>query len=271
MNRFSLNRFSLNHATTKFWDQTEAVEACAREGIGIGLWREPVADKGLTATAKQVRDAGVAVTSLCRGGFLTGGETEALADNRRAIDEAAALGTSELVMVCGGIVDRSAGLDGARERVAEALAELAPYAKQCGVRLAIEPLHPMFASDRCVISTLDQAIELASPFEPDVVGVVVDTYHIWWDPTVFAAIERAAGRIAAFQVADWITPLPAGVLTGRGQLGDGCIDFRRFRTAVDAAGYTGPIEVELFNDAIWARPGPEVLAETVQRYRDHVV
>jgi sugar phosphate isomerase/epimerase len=265
-----VNRFSLNHATTKFWDQREAVEACAAIGAGIGLWREPVAEQGLAATAALVRGAGVAVTSLCRGGFFTGGDRAALDDNRRAIDEAAALGAPELVLVCGGLPDRSTGIDTARARVAEALAELAPYAGAAGVRLAIEPLHPMFASDRCVVSTLAQAVELAAPFPAAQVGVVVDTYHVWWDPQVFASIEAAAGRISAFQVADWVTPLPAGVLTGRGQVGDGCVDFRRFRAAVEAAGYDGPIEVEIFNDELWARPGSEVFAETVARYREHV-
>ncbi|ADD40789.1 sugar phosphate isomerase/epimerase family protein [Stackebrandtia nassauensis] len=265
-----MNRFSLNHATTKHWDVFEAVEACARAEIGIGLWREPVADKGLEATAARVRDSGVTVTSLCRGGFLTTGTREALDDNRRAIDEAATLGTSELVMVCGGLPSGSRDLDAARETVAEAIAELAPHAAASGVRLAIEPLHPMFASDRCVISTLDQALDLAERFPATTVGVVVDTYHIWWDPTVWSAIERARGRISSFQVADWSTPLPAGVLTGRAQLGDGVIDLRRFRHAADAAGYDGLVEVEIFNDALWARPGAEVLAETLKRYAEHV-
>ncbi len=130
--------------------------------------------------------------------------------------------------------------------------------------LAIEPLHPMFASDRCVVSTLAQALDLAAPHPAEAVGVVVDTYHIWWDPEVWNGIARAGaeGRIASFQLADWITPLPAGVLTGRGQIGDGCIDMRRYLEAVDATGFTGPIEVELFNDALWARPGREVFEET---------
>ncbi|MGH8876364.1 MAG: sugar phosphate isomerase/epimerase family protein, partial [Stackebrandtia sp.] len=242
-----MNRFSLNHATTKYWDVFEAVDACAEADIGIGLWREPVAEKGLTATAARVRDSGVTVTSLCRGGFLTSGSRAALDDNRRAIDEAAELSASELVMVCGGLPSGSRDLDAARDTVAAALAELAPYAAGAGVRLAIEPLHPMFASDRCVISTLDQALDVAERFDASEVGVVVDTYHIWWDPAVWRAIERAAGRIASFQVADWSTPLPEGVLTGRAQLGDGVIELRRFREAVDATGYNGPIEVELFN------------------------
>ncbi|MEU5871464.1 sugar phosphate isomerase/epimerase family protein [Glycomyces sp. NPDC047369] len=256
-------RFSFNHATAKFWDQREAVEACARAGAGIGLWREPLQEMGIEATAKLVQDAGVEVTSLCRAGFFTDPTAAALDDNRRAIDEAAAVGAPTLVLVSGGIPDGGT-IDTAREGVKEALAQLAPYALERGVTLAIEPLHPMFASDRCVVATLAEALDLAAPFAPEAVGVVVDTYHIWWDPQVWQGIARAGreGRIASFQFADWITPLPAGVLTGRGQLGDGCIDFKRYLAEVDATGFTGPIEVELFNDALWARPGAEVFAET---------
>jgi sugar phosphate isomerase/epimerase len=145
------------------------------------------------------------------------------------------------------------------------------------VRLAVEPLHPMFASDRCVVSTLGQALDLAERFPVEEVGVVVDTYHLWWDDTVEEQIARAGaagpdgGRIAAFQLADWITPLPAGVLLGRGQLGDGSVDLRRFREVVDAAGYAGPIEVEIFNEDLWARDGAEVLAEVVRRYGEHAL
>lgn len=258
-----LERFSFNHATAKFWDQTEAIEACARTGSGIGLWREPVAEHGLAATAKQTRDAGVPVTSLCRAGFFTDPTPQAIDDNRRAIDETAELGAPTLVLVAGPIPEGGT-IDSAREGVTEALAQLAPYAAERGVTLAIEPLHPMFASDRCVVSTLAQALDLAAPHPAEAVGVVVDTYHIWWDPEVWNGIARAGaeGRIASFQLADWITPLPAGALTGRGQIGDGCIDMRRYLEAVDATGFTGPIEVELFNDALWARPGPEVFEET---------
>nr|WP_307789210.1 sugar phosphate isomerase/epimerase family protein [Glycomyces salinus] len=258
-----LERFSLNHATTKFWDQREAVEACAETGSGIGLWREPVHQMGLAETAKLVRDAGVPVTSLCRGGFFTDPTAEAIEDNRRAIDETAELGAPTLVLVSGPIPEGGT-IDTAREGVAEALAALAPYAAERGVTLAIEPLHPMFASDRCVVTTLNEALDLAAPHPADAVGVVVDTYHIWWDPEVWNGIARAGaeGRIASFQLADWITPLPAGVLTGRGQLGDGCIDMRRYLEAVDATGFDGPIEVELFNDEIWARPGREVFDQT---------
>ncbi len=266
-------RFSINQMTVKQLSLPGLVEACVRLGVrGVGLWREPVARYGLDATAKLVRDAGVEVTSLCRGGFLTAadaaGRAAAVADNRAAIDEAATLGTDTLVLVSGGLPPGSKELAGARERIADALSSLAPYAASRGVRLAIEPLHPMFASDRCVVSTLDQALAIAERFPASQVGVVVDTYHVWWDDRAPAAVARAgaAGRIHAFQLADWVTPLPAGVLNGRGQLGDGSVDLARWRSLVDAAGYPGPIEVELFNDALWAGDGVALLEETVRRF-----
>jgi sugar phosphate isomerase/epimerase len=141
-----------------------------------------------------------------------------------------------------------------------------------GVRLAIEPLHPMFCSDRCVVSSLGQALDLAAPHPAEAVGVMVDTYHIWWDDQVWAQIARAGaeGRIACFQAADWITPLPEGVLLGRGLPGEGCVQLRRFREAVDAAGYAGPVEVEVFHADVWARPGREVLDATIAGYLEHV-
>jgi sugar phosphate isomerase/epimerase len=259
--------------TVKQLTLPELTEACVRLGVpAVGLWREPVAEYGLDATAKLVRDAGLSVTSLCRGGFLTatdeGDRARALEDNRAAIDEAATLGTDTLVMVSGGLPVGSRDLVAARERIADALSVLAPYAAERGVRLAIEPLHPMFASDRCVVSTLDQALDLAERFPADQVGVVVDTYHIWWDDRAPAAVARAGatGRIHSFQLADWTTPLPAGVLNGRGQLGDGAIDMREWRERVESAGWTGFIEVELFNDGLWARDGVEVLEETAGRF-----
>nr|WP_060887479.1 sugar phosphate isomerase/epimerase family protein [Streptomyces caniscabiei] len=271
-----LERFSINQMTVKQLSMPELVEGCVELGItGVGLWREPVAAHGLDATAKLVRDAGLAVTTLCRGGFFTAIDpaerAAALADNRKAIDEAATLGTDTLVLVSGGLPAGSKDLHGARERIADALAELGPYAASNGVRLAIEPLHPMFASDRCVVSTLSQALDIAERFPADQVGVTVDTYHIWWDDTAPAAIARAGatGRIHTFQLADWITPLPQGVLTGRGQIGDGAIDMREWKSYVETAGYTGPIEVELFNDDLWSGDGRELLTQTAQRFVEH--
>ncbi|WP_180303555.1 sugar phosphate isomerase/epimerase [Streptomyces sp. JV178] len=262
--------------TVKQLSMPELVAGCVELGIpGVGLWREPVAEFGLEATAKLVRDAGLTVTTLCRGGFFTAiapaERAAALADNRKAIDEAATLGTDTLVLVSGGLPQGSKDLHGARERIADALSELGPYAAANGVCLAIEPLHPMFASDRCVVSTLSQALDIAERFPADQVGVTVDTYHIWWDDTAPAAIARAGagGRIHTFQLADWITPLPAGVLTGRGQIGDGAIDMREWKGYVEAAGYTGPIEVELFNDELWAGDGHALLSETARRFVEH--
>ncbi|MEU7281003.1 sugar phosphate isomerase/epimerase family protein [Streptomyces sp. NPDC045431] len=268
----NLTRFSINQMTVKQLPLPELMEACVRLGVpGVGLWREPVHAYGVEATAKLVRDAGLTVTTLCRGGFFT--TATDLDDNRAAIDEAATLGTDTLVLVSGGLPPGGKDLPGARSLIADALAELAPYAAERGVRLAIEPLHPMYAADRCAVSTLDQALALAEPFPASQVGVVVDTYHVWWDDRAPAAVTRAGaqGRIHSFQLADWTLPLPAGVLTGRGQLGDGTIDLRAWRELVDAAGYTGPVEVELFNDGLWARDGLEVLEETARRYAEHAL
>ncbi|MFF0743042.1 sugar phosphate isomerase/epimerase family protein [Streptomyces sp. NPDC004111] len=276
--RPDLARLSINQETIKQWSLPELAEGCAAAGIGaVGLWRAPVQEYGVEAAAKLMRDHGLTVTSLCRGGFLTApddaGRAEALADNRTAIDEAATLGTDTLVLVSGGLPPGDKDLVAARERIADALAVLAPYARERGVRLAIEPLHPMYAADRCVVSTLGQALDLAERFPAEEVGVVVDTYHLWWDDLAPAQIVRAGagGRIHSFQVADWITPLPAGVLLGRGQLGDGSIDLRDFREQVDRTGFDGHVEVEIFNEALWARDGAEVLTEVAERFRAHVL
>ncbi|MFI6682430.1 sugar phosphate isomerase/epimerase family protein [Streptomyces sp. NPDC050485] len=269
----ALSRFSINQMTVKQLSLPELVEACVRLGVrGVGLWREPVAEYGLEATAKLVRAAGLDVSTLCRGGFLTAldpaGRAAALADNRAAIDEAATLGTDTLVLVSGGLPAGSKDLAGARERITDALASLGPYAAEQGVRLAIEPLHPMFAADRCVVSTLDQALSLAERFPAAQVGVVVDTYHVWWDDMAAAAVARAGvgGRIHSFQLADWVTPLPAGLLNGRGQLGEGSVDLRGWCAVVEATGYSGPIEVELFNEELWAGDGVGLLTDTLRRF-----
>ncbi|MER6101914.1 sugar phosphate isomerase/epimerase family protein [Streptomyces sp. NPDC001832] len=269
-------RLSINQETIKQWSLPELAEGCVKAGIDkVGLWRAPVQEYGIERTARLLAESGLSVTSLCRGGFFTALDpaerARALDDNRAALDEAAALSTDALVLVSGGLPAGSKDLHGARERIADALAELAPHARERGVRLAIEPLHPMFASDRCVVSTLSQALDIAERFPAEQVGVVVDTYHIWWDDQAPAQIARAGavGRIHSFQLADWITPLPAGVLVGRGQLGDGTVDFRAFRSLVEATGFDGPIEVEIFNEDLWARDGAEVLAEVASRYAEH--
>ncbi|MFJ9695639.1 sugar phosphate isomerase/epimerase family protein [Kitasatospora sp. NPDC101183] len=270
----SLDRLSLNQITTRSWSLAEAVRGCAEAGVpAIGLWRDKVAEAGGGArAAKLVREAGLTVSSLCRGGFLTAadpaGRRAALEDNLRAIEEAATLGTDTLVLVVGGLPEGSRDLPGARARVAELIAELAPHAGAAGVRLAIEPLHPMFCADRAVVSTLGQALDLAEPHPAGQVGVVVDAYHVWWDPALPEQIARAGrgGRIAAYQVCDWTLPLPADALLGRGHVGDGHIDLRALTTLVAAAGHTGWIEVEIFNETIWAAPGHETLATVLARH-----
>jgi sugar phosphate isomerase/epimerase len=262
-----LARFSFNQATAKRWPVPDLVTGCVAAGVpAVGLWRDQVAEHGLAATARLVRGAGLTLTSLCRGGFFC--EPGWLDDNRRAVDEAATLGAPVLVLVSGGLPAGSRDLDRARAQVGEAVGQLVPYATAAGVRLAIEPLHPMFTSDRCVVSTLGQALEAAAPYPAAAVGVCVDTYHVWWDDQVWAGIARAGeqGRIACFQLADWVTPLPAGVLLGRGLPGEGCIEMGRFVAAVDAAGYRGPIEVEVFHEGLWSRPGPEILSATIDAY-----
>ncbi|TDQ45495.1 sugar phosphate isomerase/epimerase family protein [Actinorugispora endophytica] len=270
-----LARLSLNQATVKYWSLAEAVQGCLRAGLpAIGLWREPVAEAGLAASAKLVRESGLRVSSYCRGGFLTGADRAgALDENRRAIDEAAELGAPCLVMVAGGLPEGDRDLPGARARVVDAIGELAPYAAERGVRLGLEPLHPIFCADRAVLSTLGQALDIAERFEPEAVGVVVDAYHVWWDPQVYDQIARAGagGRIVSYQACDWVLPLPEDALLGRGMVGDGHADVGGLRRAVDAAGYTGDIEVEIFNGDIWAADGDEVIATLARRHVQYVV
>ncbi|WP_406028780.1 sugar phosphate isomerase/epimerase [Nocardioides sp. NBC_00850] len=273
-----LERLSLNTKTTNSWTLAEAVDGAARAGIpALGLWRDRVHEAGLEKAAKLVRDAGLRVSSLCRGGFLTAsdeaGIASALEDNKRAIDEAATLGTDALVMVVGGLPEGDVDLAGARERVAERLGELAPYAGDHGVKLVLEPLHPMYVADRAVISTLGQALDLATPHPVDAVAVVVDTFHVFWDPDIAAQIERAGAerRIAAYQVCDFNLPIPSDALLARGMMGDGVIDFASITRMVAATGYTGDVEVEIFNEAVWASDPDEVLATMAQRYRDLVL
>lgn len=268
-----LERLALNQATTRSWSTREAIEGCARHGLGwIGLWRDKVAELGVETTARLIREHGLGVSSLLRGGFFpaaTAAEREArLDDNRRAIDEAAALGTDVLVLVCGGMVARD--LEGSRRMVEDGIAAIAPYAGERDVRLAIEPLHPMFAADRSVICDLGQAFALAERLGSPSVGVVVDVYHVWWDPQVYRHVHEGRERILGFHVNDWLSP-PPDVLFGRGMMGDGRIDLHGLYRAVEDAGYRGPIEVEIFNEELWTRAGDEVLRTVRDRFQRHVL
>ena len=284
-----LARLSLNTATTKHWTLAEAVDGVVAAGLeSIGVWRDRVAEAGLAQAAELVRSRGLRVSSLCRGGFMTAATPEGIAaaldDNRTAIVEAETLGTHELVLVVGGLPaspapglpalpDGDRDLVAARQRVADRLGELVGFARDHGVRLVLEPLHPMFVADRAVVSTLGQCLDIAAPFDARDVGVLVDSYHVWWDPELASQVARAGreGRLALYQVCDWILPLAADPLLSRGHVGDGFIDFASLTAMVDAAGYAGDIEVEIFNADIWATPGDRTLATMAERYRRHVL
>lgn len=267
------DRLSLNTATTKPWTLPQAVEGAGRAGVtAVGVWRDRVAEHGLAESAALLRDAGLTVSSLCRGGFLTASSPEAaaaaLAENRAAIEEAATLGAQALVMVVGGLPEGDRDLVGARARVAERLHDLAPVAADHGVRLALEPLHPMYVADRAVISTLAQALDLAAPFDAATVGVVVDTFHVFWDPDLCESIARAGreDRIASFQVCDFNLPIATDALLSRGYMGDGVVDFAAITGWVAATGYSGPVEVEIFNQDVWDTDGDTVVSRVRERY-----
>jgi sugar phosphate isomerase/epimerase len=269
--RIGLDRLSLNQATVKHLNLEQAAALCVRHGIpSIGVWRDRVAEIGLAEAASVVRAAGLHVSSLCRGGFFTragaGGRRAALADNRTALAEAAELGADTLALVCGGLVPGSRDLGLARRMVADAIGDLVPDAQRLGVRLGIEALHPMFCADRSVISSLGEAVDLAMQFPADAVGVMVDTYHVWWDARLPDEIARAAGRIAGYQVCDWVLPLPQDTLLGRGHLGDGVIDFGPISAAMTAAGYRGYIEVEIFNEDVWNASADQTAATVRERF-----
>lgn len=265
-----LGLLSFNQMTCDPANLSQAIDATARGGLKwIGVWRHKIKDAPVEQYARQIRDAGLRVSGLCRGGMfpaLTADDRQRrIDDNFRALDEAAALGTNTLVMVCGGIPEGSRDLDGARQMVIDGLAAMVPHAKACGVRIGIEPLHPMYAAERSVVSTLGLANDMADRVGSDQVGVVIDVYHVWWDPHVYREIERSRGRIFGFHVCDWLVPTPH-MLMGRGMMGDGVIEIARLRQAVEAQGYHGPIECEIFNQAVWDTPIDDTIARMKQTY-----
>jgi sugar phosphate isomerase/epimerase len=272
-----LRFLSLNWATVREkWDLGQAMEGCARHGIpAIAPWREPVQAMGAEAAARRLRDAGLRVSGYCRAGLFAAadraGLDAAIEDNLRAIDEAAAIDAACLVMLGGGMPAGSKDLPRARSQVRDGLAAILPYARDAGVALAIEPLHPMYAADRCCISTLKQANDLCAELDPDGaggLGVAIDVYHVFWDPELEREIARAgaASRILAFHVCDWLVPT-RHLLLDRGMMGDGVIDIPRIRGLVEAAGYAGLIEVEIFSTDWWQRDPDEVLRIIAERYR----
>ncbi len=257
---------SLNTATVKVqWTLAQAIEGCARHGIrGIAPWRDKLAEMGVQRAASAIRAHGLTVTGLCRGGFFTAKDWKD--DNLRAIDEAHALQAACLVLVVGGLPEGSKDLAGARRRVADGIAEILPEARQAGVPLAIEPLHPMQAADRACVNTLEQALDLCDALGEGL-GVAVDAYHVWWDPKLEQQIRRAGRkRILAYHVCDWLVPT-RDLLNDRGMMGDGVIDLARLGGWVEAAGYAGFHEVEIFSERDWwRRDADEVLRTMKERY-----
>lgn len=257
---------SLNTITVKQLTLAQAIEACARHGIpGISPWRDVLQAMGVPQAARRIRDAGLKVTGLCRGGMFTlGSRADALDDNRRAIEEAHAIGADCLVMVCGGLPQGSKDLAAAREIVRDGLHAILPEARAAGVTLALEPLHPMTCADRSVLSTLGQALDLCDELGEGA-GVAVDVYHVWWDPDLARQMARAKGRIAGFHVCDWKVPT-TDLVFDRGLPGEGVIDIPAIRAMAEAAGWHGGVEVEVLSSRWWGEDAEEVLRQVKARH-----
>jgi sugar phosphate isomerase/epimerase len=277
---------SINTATLRGAGTLDRIiEACARHGIrAISPWRDQVYAIGLERTAGLVRDHGLVLSGYCRGGMFpaldAAGRRAALDDNRRAVDEARKFGAACLVLVVGGLPGALAGapqskdLFAARRDVRDGIAATLEYAKSVAMPLAIEPLHPMYAADRACVNTIEQALDLCDALDPGrsgALGVAVDVYHVWWDPKLEAQIARAGrDRLLAFHVCDWLVPT-RDLLNDRGMMGDGVIEIRRIRGWVEAAGFAGYSEVEIFSsEDWWKRPADEVLATCIERHRSVV-
>ena len=261
---------SLNTATvSKQWSLEQCIEGCVRHGIGgIAPWRDKLQECGVERAAQLIKDSGLRVTSLCRGGFFTSGEAGNIDDNLKAIDEAAAIGAESLILVVGGLQENSKDIVSARNLVEESIYEILSYARSKGVTLAIEPLHPMYAADRACINTLSQAIDICERVGEGI-GVIVDVYHVWWDPNLENEIKRAGEKnlILGYHVCDWLVPTE-DMLQDRGMMGDGIINLQHIRGLVESAGYDGPIEVEIFSKKDWWKRDPdEVLKVCIERFQ----
>ena len=268
-----LNRLSINQLTTRDqWSLPQAVDGYARAGLGaMAVWWEKLREVGVERAARVIRDAGMAVTGYCVSGMLTTRDDlhrrERLDDNRRMVDEAAAVGSTCLVAIGGGLDAGDRDVEGARRRALDGFAELLPHVRDAGLVLALEPLHPMVCATRSVLCTLRQANDWCDALGsgPEV-GIAVDTYNVWWDPELEAQIARAAGRIAAYHVADWL-PDTRDLRFDRGMPGDGVIDLRRFAERVAAAGYDGRHEVEILSTRWWREDPHAVVATVIDRFR----
>lgn len=261
-------RLSLNQYTVKPWSLREAIDGCVRHAIpAIAVWRDKLAEHGLERAARDLAGAGLRVSSLCRGGFFpapTAAERAArIDDNRRAIEEAAAIGAPTLVLVCGPAA--GASLHDAREMVADGIAAILGDASAAGVRVAIEPLHPMMIAERSVVASLGEANALRERFDSPYVGVIVDVYHVFWDAMVEREIARAGASIAGVHLSDWRTPT-GDVTADRAMIGDGCIDIAGLTSAAVRAGYAGDVEIEVLNERLWRGDQDATLRTAVERY-----
>jgi sugar phosphate isomerase/epimerase len=273
---------SLNTATVrKQGDLLQIIDACARHGIrAIDPWRDQVAAVGLDRAARAAREAGLELSGYCRGGMFTSDTArriEVRDDNRRTVDEAKALGAPCVVLVVGGLPQysrpgsaASKDIAAARGQVEDAIAEMMEYARGAKMPLAIEPLHPAYAADRACVNTTKQALDICDRLDPGrtgALGVALDVYHIWWDPDVLPQIRRAGkDRLLAFHVCDWLVPTK-DILNDRGMMGDGVIDIKSLRAAVEAEGFAGYSEIEIFSESWWTKPMDEVLRTCIDRHR----
>ncbi|MCD8482683.1 MAG: sugar phosphate isomerase/epimerase [Verrucomicrobia bacterium] len=269
-----LSRLCVHTATTKPWSLSIAAREYARAGIkGITVWRDALAALGPKESGNVCRAEGLEIVSLCRGGFFPhvdqAGKTAALDDNRRAIDEAAALGAPLIVLVCG--AHPSLSLETSRKQIVEGIAEVLPYAHERGIKLGIEPLHPMYAGDRSAVNTLRQANDMCDALKSPYVGVALDVYHLWWDPELREQTLRCgkSGYLFAFHVCDWRTPT-RDLLLDRAIMGDGCINIPEIRGWVEEAGFKGFNEVEIFSTEYWSGDQSPYLQKIVDAYRKHV-
>jgi sugar phosphate isomerase/epimerase len=260
--------------TTQPWPIEQAIERYCEAGVaGITVWRQALAGRDPVKVGEQIRAAALTVVSFCRGGFFPGldqaARQAAIADNQRALDEAAALGAPLIVLVCGAVPGQP--LAESRRQIREGIAAILPAAERYGLKLAVEPLHPMYADSRSAINTLAQANDLCDELDSPLVGVAVDVYHLWWDPHLKTEIRRCggAGRLFAFHVCDWKTPTE-DLLNDRGLMGEGCIPIRQIRGWVEEAGFTGFNEVEIFSNKYWASDQQAFLQAIKNAYLRHV-
>ena len=273
MNVATLSRFCVHTITTKPLGLAAAVEAYREAGAaGITVWRDTLEPLGVKESAKLLAGSGLKVVSLCRGGFFPAKSAEdrrkAIDDNRRAIDEAAAIGAPLVVLVCGAVP--GIPLDEARRQIANGIAAVIPHCAASGVKLGIEPLHPMYADSRSAVSTLGQANDIVEKLASPWVGVTIDVYHVWWDDRLAAEIERCGklGAIFSYHVCDWRTPT-RDLLLDRGMMGEGCIPLRKIRSWVEKTGYDGMIEVEIFSDELWKMDHRELVQRVKSAYLEH--